>query len=48
LRHGGDVAEFDQVFGDFEIPVIIVNFILNEFDSPRRPLQPFILATIPT
>jgi len=47
LRHGGDVAQFDQVFGDFEIPVIIVNFILNEFDSPRRPLQPFIRADDP-
>ena len=42
FRHGGNIAQFEQVCGDDEIPVILVNFLLQIGDAFLGALESFV------
>ena len=44
FRDGGDVAQFEQVAGHDEIPVILLDFLLQIGDAGASALQSFVCA----
>src|SRR5436190_1469189 len=43
-RDGAEIAELDEVGGDFEIPVELGDFALEVLQAAERALQPFVRA----
>ena len=46
-RHGGDVAQLQQIRGDEEIPVVPLNLALQILNPRLRPFEPFAGADDP-
>src|SRR6185369_2618322 len=44
LGYGGDVAQFDQVRGHVEVPVVFLDLVLDQLDAAHGPRQALVRA----